>query len=178
MNALEKVASHEVSLENVGGGNAYVLGADEGMHSLANTGLRTLLARTEDTHGDFAVMMSSGDENSPTMPHYHRHTTEAFLCLAGVVRVWLDDQHGTRIVRDVKAGEFALLPRGWVHAWQFAAPKSKQFGIIAPAGFEKIVNFLNPDNPGDIERLRESETHIDVVWMPDFPLFDEPDKAS
>lgn len=164
-----------LSLDEVGLGGAYVLEPGQGQHSLANTGLRTLLTRAVDTYGDIAVMVSSGDENRPTMPHFHRHTTEAFYTLAGVVRVWLDDQNGTRITRDVKQGEFALLPRGWVHAWAFAAPKSSQIGFIAPGGFEDIVNFLDPEKPASYAQLKESENHIDVVWLPEFPLFGDAD---
>ncbi|HKS45844.1 MAG TPA: cupin domain-containing protein [Amycolatopsis sp.] len=161
-----------VSLDDVGLGGAYVLGAGQGQHSPANGSLRTLLARAADTHGDVSVMVCSGDESRPTMPHFHRHTTEAVFVLEGVIRIWLDDQNGTRFTRDLKAGEFGMLPRNWIHAWAFAAPNSTQFGIIAPGGFEHIVDFLDPDKPTSIERLRESEKHIDVRWLPDYPLFD------
>src|SRR5438046_1347479 len=122
MSVRENLRPGHIPLDDVGLGGAYVLEAGQGQHSRANTGVRTLLTRALDTHGDIAVMMSWGDENAPTMPHYHERTTEAFYCLDGIVRVWLDDQKATRIVRDVKQGEFALLPRGWVHAWAFAAP--------------------------------------------------------
>lgn len=162
----------QVSLDDIGLGNAYILGAGQGEHSRANAGWRTLLARAVDTYEDLSVMVSTGDENAPTMPHYHSHTTEALFVLSGVVRVWLDDQNGTRFTRDVHAGEFGMLPRNWIHAWSFAAPNSQQIGMIAPGGFERIVDYLNPDGPTSIERLRESEATIDVRWMPDYPLFD------
>ena len=160
-----------VSLDDVGLGNAYLLGPGEGQHSAANGGWRTLLTRGADTHGDVGVMMCSGNETTPTMPHLHRRTTELVFALDGVTRVWLDDQNGTRIVRDVVPGEFAVLPRDWIHAWAFMEPNSRQLGIMAPGGFEKIVDFLDPNVPTSIERLRESEKHLDVVWTPEFPLF-------
>ena len=167
-----------VSLDDIGLGGAYVLEPGKGQHSRANTGLRTLLTRAVDTHGDIAVMVSSGDENRPTMPHYHNRTTEAFYTLSGVVRIWLDDRQGTLVTRDVKKGEFALLPRGWVHAWAFAAPNSSQIGWMAPGGFENIVNFLDPDKPASYEQLKKSEDEIDVVWLPDHPLFGDADPTT
>ncbi len=164
--------SGQVSLDDLGLGNAYMLKPGQGEHSRANTGFRTLLARAVDTHEDLSVMVSSGDENAPTMPHFHRTTTEAMYVLSGVVRVWLDDQNGTRMTLDVAAGEFAMLPRNWIHAWAFAAPNSSQIGMIAPGGFERIVDYLEPDGPTSIEKLRLSEEKIDVKWMPDYPLFE------
>ena len=165
-----------VSLDDVGLGGAYLLGPGEGQHSPANGGWRTLLTRGVDTHGDVGVMMCSGDETKPTMPHFHRTTTELVYALDGVTRVWLDDQNGRRIVRDVMPGEFAVLPRGWVHSWAFMEPASRQLGVMAPGGFERIVEFLDPKVPTALEQLRESEKHIDVVWTPDFPLFDRTDE--
>lgn len=162
----------QVSLDDLGLGKAYIMEAGQGEHSRGNGGMRSLIARAVDTYGDMSILVSAGDESAPTMPHYHKTTTEVAYVLSGVVRVWLDDQNGTRFCRDVKAGEFAMLPRNWIHAWAFAAPDSKQIGFIAPGGFERIVDFLSPDGPTPIERLRESEESIDVVWMPDYPLFD------
>jgi quercetin dioxygenase-like cupin family protein len=162
----------QVRLDDLGLGNAYVLGAGEGEHSQANGGVRSLLARAVDTSGDVSVMVCSGDEGAPTMPHYHRHTTEAFYVLSGSVRIWLDDQNGERFTKEVRAGEFGMLPRNWIHAWAFASEQSKYVGVIAPGGFERIVDYLDADKPTSIERLRESEKTIDVRWTPDYPLFD------
>ncbi|MGW6425085.1 quercetin 2,3-dioxygenase [Nocardia sp. NPDC055053] len=167
-----------VALDEIGKGVAYTLGLGEGEHTQVNNGLRTLLTRAADTDGDLALMVCAGNESRPTMPHLHRHTTEAIFVLDGVIRVWLDDQKGTRIVRDLQVGEFGLIPRNWVHAWAFAAPNSRQLGVITPGGFEHIVDFLEPDKPPTLERLRESEKHIDVRWMPDYALFGETETAA
>jgi quercetin dioxygenase-like cupin family protein len=178
MTAERIVLPGHVSLDEVGKGAPYILAPGEGQQSLVNNTLRTLLARADDTYGDVSAMMCSGDANQPTMPHFHRNTTEAVFVLDGVIRVWLDDQNGTRIVKDLHEGEFGMLPRNWIHAWAFAAPKSRYLGIIAPGGFEHVVDFLDPDKPTSIEQLRESEKHIDVRWLPDYPLFGEIDDLS
>jgi quercetin dioxygenase-like cupin family protein len=166
------MSSQNVSLDDLGLGKAYVLGHNQGEHTPVNKGIRTLLARAVDTHEDLSIMVSSGDESEPTMPHYHVHTTETVYVLSGVVRVWLDDQNGTRLTKDLHEGEFGMLPRGWIHSWAFAAPNTRHFGVIAPGGFERIVDFLDPNEPTSLDRLRESEKAIDVKWMPDYPLFD------
>lgn len=173
-NSMDAESGHlpgHVDLDKIGLGPAYILGAGEGEQTAVNNGLRTMLTRAADTHGDVALMVSSGDPSVPTMPHFHRTTTEAVYVLDGVIRVWLDDQNGTQIVKDLTAGEFGLIPHNWIHAWAFAAPKSRHLGIVAPGGFEHIVKFLEPDKPASIERLRESEKHIDVRWLPDYPFF-------
>ncbi|GAB16065.1 hypothetical protein ARGLB_110_00260 [Arthrobacter globiformis NBRC 12137] len=161
----------QVSLDERGLGKAYVLAPGEGEHSQANNSSRSLWARAVDTNGDMSIIVSEGDESAPTMPHYHERTSEALYVISGVIRVWLDDQKGNRYIHDVHAGEFGTLPRGWIHAWAFAAPNSKQIGIIAPGGFERIVDYLDPNRPTTIEQLRASEDTIDVRWMPDYPLF-------
>lgn len=161
----------QVDLDQLGLGNPYVLKPGQGQHSAANNSLRTLLTRAQDTNGDVAILINTGNTAPPTIPHLHRNTTEAMLVLGGVVRVLLDDQKGTRIVKDLHEGEFGLLPANWVHAWAFAAPKTRHLGVIAPGGFEQVVHYLEPDRPPTLGRLRESEKHIDVLWLPDYPLF-------
>lgn len=168
----ERTLDH-ISLDEVGRGAPYVLGAGQGEHTVVNHGLRTLLTRAADTGGDVAVLVCAGDVSEPTVAHVHAKTTEALFVLDGVVRVLLDDRKGTKIVRDLNEGEFGLLPVGWVHAWAFAAPKTRFIGLMAPGGFEEIVKYLEPGTPPTLEKLRESEKHIDVVWLPDYPLSDD-----
>lgn len=160
-----------VSLDEVGLGAPYILEAGTGEHSAANNSLRTLLTRAADTNGDLAALICSGDVSVPTVPHIHRKTTETVFVLDGVVRVLLDDQKGTKIVKDLAEGQFGLLPVDWIHAWAFASPKARFLGMMAPGGFENVVHYLEPGAPPTPERLRESEKHIDVLWLPDYPVF-------
>jgi quercetin 2,3-dioxygenase len=160
-----------VSLDKIGKGMPYVLAAGQGEHIPVHGGIRSLLTRKEDTNGHVGVAECSGDVAPATKPHYHHNTTEAVYVLDGVVRVWQDDQKGTRIVRDLGPGSFGLLPAGWTHAWAFAAPKTRFLAIFAPGGFEGTLHFLAPDEPTSLRKLREIEQLFDVVWLPDFPLF-------
>jgi quercetin 2,3-dioxygenase len=166
-----------VSLDDVGRGAAYVLEAGQGEHLSVHGSLRSLITRDEDTRGTLAVTVNAGDAAPATVPHYHNYTTEFIYATGGVTRVWLDDMSGTRFARDLRPGDFVLLPIGWIHAWAFAAPKSSYLAGIAPAGFEKILHLLDPDEPTTVERLRETEQHVDVVWTPEHPLFDAADAA-
>jgi len=165
-----------VSLDEIGRGAAYVLQAGRGEHLSVHGSVRTLITRDEDTRGSLAVTMNSGPTSPATVPHYHRHTTEFIYGLEGVTRVWLDDTKGTRFKRDLYPGDFVLLPIGWIHAWAFTTPNTRYLAGIAPAGFEKILNLLNPNEPTTIEKLRETEKHVDVVWTPGHPLFDASDE--
>lgn len=171
MSAPRPVIPGHISLDDMGLGDAYILRPGTGEQAAANNSLRTMLTRAADTGGDMAMLINTGDPAPPTIPHLHHRTTEACFVLDGVVRVLLDNQKGTRIVKNLSAGEFGLLPKGWIHAWAFAAPKTRHLGVIAPGGFEQVVHYLEPDRPPTLERLRESEKHIDVLWLPDYPLF-------
>jgi quercetin dioxygenase-like cupin family protein len=166
-----------VSLDEIGRGAAYALEAGQDEHLAVHGGVRSLIARDEDTRGTVAVTVNAGDAGLATVPHYHNHTTEFIYAISGVTRVWLDDTKGTRFTRDLRPGDFVLLPIGWIHAWAFAAPKTSYLAGIAPAGFEKILHLLNPDEPTTVARLRETEQHVDVVWTPEHPLFDAADEA-
>ena len=66
-----------VSLDQVGKGAPYVLGAGHGQHVAVNGGIRSLLTRKEDTNGYFGMTECSGDVALATNPHYHNNTTEA-----------------------------------------------------------------------------------------------------
>jgi quercetin dioxygenase-like cupin family protein len=166
-----------VSLDEVGRGAAYVLEAGQGEHLSVHGSVRSLITRDEDTRGTLAVTVNAGDVAPATVPHYHNHTTEFIYAIEGVTRVWLDDTKGTRFARDLRPGDFVLLPIGWIHAWAFVAPRTSYLAGIAPAGFEKILHLLDPNEPTTVEKLRETEKHVDVVWTPDYPLFDASDEA-
>jgi len=171
MSAAQEPFPGHVSLDDVGLGAPYILEPGSGEHSAANNTMRTLLTRAADTNGDLAALICSGDTSIPTVAHVHKKTTETVFVLDGVIRVLLDDQKGTKIVQDLYPGQFGLLPVDWIHSWAFAAPKSRFLGMMAPGGFENVVNYLEPGTPPTPERLRESEKHIDVLWLPDYPLF-------
>jgi quercetin dioxygenase-like cupin family protein len=165
-----------VSLDEIGRGAAYVLKERQGEHLSVHGGVRSLITRAEDTQGTLALTMNSGDAAPATVPHYHNHTTEFIYGVEGITRVWLDDTTGTRFARDLHPGDFVLLPIGWIHAWAFTTSNTRYLAGIAPAGFEKILYLLNPNEPTSLELLRETEKQIDVVWTPDYPLFDEDDE--
>lgn len=160
-----------VTLDEIGLGAPYILEPGSGEQTVVNNTLRTMLTRAADTNGDLAALICAGDVSAPTLAHVHANTTEAVFVLDGVVRVLLDDLNGTKIVKDLREGEFGLLPVNWAHAWSFAAPGSRFLGMMAPGGFEDIVNYLEPGTPPSLEKLRLSEQHIDVRWLPDYPLF-------
>jgi hypothetical protein len=173
MSFVQQGPENHISLDEVGRGAPYILARGQGEQTVVNHTLRTMLTRAVDTNGDMAALVCSGDVSVPTVAHIHRKTTEAVLVLDGVVRVLLDDQKGTKIVKDLTEGEFGLLPVDWIHSWAFAAPKSRFLGLMAPGGFENVVKYLEPGTPPTLEKLRESEKHIDVLWLPDYPVFGE-----
>jgi quercetin dioxygenase-like cupin family protein len=165
-----------VSLDEVGNGAPYILRAGEGDHIAVRSSLRSLLTRKEDTEGHMGLTYCEGNTSGPTPPHFHHNTTEAVYVLSGVLRVWQDDRKGKRIVSELHAGDFGLLPTGWMHSWAFGAPDTRFLAVYAPGGFEGTLHYLDPRTAPTIEQLRETEKLFDVVWRPDYPLFDQSDK--
>lgn len=159
-----------VSLDEIGGGAPYILAAGQGQHQRVSGSFRSLLARAEDTNGHVGVALLGGDTAAPTAAHYHRQTVEAVYVLDGIVRVWQDDQKGTRIVRDLQPGDFGLLPPGWTHAWAFAENRTRFLSWCAPGGFEGIFDHLDPETLTTAEGLHATESLFDVVWLPEVEI--------
>jgi quercetin 2,3-dioxygenase len=157
-----------VSLDDIGNGAPYVLEEGQGEHRPVRGSFRSLLTRAGDTNGHIGVALLGRDTAAPTAPRYHNQTVEAVYVLDGVVRVWQDDQKGTRIVRDLHPGDFGLLPPGWTHSWAFAAKRTRFLSWCAPGGFEGIFKHLDPATAAD--GLHATEELFDVVWLPDFPI--------
>ncbi|MEV6338856.1 quercetin 2,3-dioxygenase [Nocardia vinacea] len=162
-----------VSLDEIGRGAPYILQAGQGEHRPVRGSFRSLLARAEDTDGHIGVALLGGNTAAPTAPHYHRKTVEAVYVLGGMVRVWQDDQKGTRIVRDLHPGDFGLLPPGWTHAWAFGAQDTRFLSWCAPGGFEGIFHHLDPETLTTAEGLHKTEELFDVVWLPEFKIAQE-----
>ncbi|MGM7671619.1 quercetin 2,3-dioxygenase [Microbacterium sp. A93] len=161
-----------VALDAVAMGAPYVLRAGEAQHYLAHGGLRSVLARSEDTHGDLGIFVNSGGPSRATIPHYHRHTTEFIYVLEGTTRVWLEDKEGdNRLVDDLQPGDFVLLPVGWVHAWAFTGTRNRYLAANSPGGFEKALGMLNPEQQTSLKDLRAMEETVDVVWLPEWDFF-------
>ncbi|MFF4253960.1 quercetin 2,3-dioxygenase [Streptomyces sp. NPDC001663] len=160
-----------VSLDGIGNGAPYILRAGEGDHITVRNGLRSLLTRAQDTEGNMGMTYCAGDTSGPTPPHFHHHTTEAVYVLSGALHVWQDDQQGTRIESELKAGDFGLLPTGWMHSWAFGAPDTRFLAVYAPGGFEGTLHYLDPRTAPTAEQLQETEKLFDVVWRPDYPMF-------
>ena len=172
-----EVPPGHVSLDAIGNGAPYILRAGQGEHIPVRSSLRSLLARKEDTEGHMGLTYCEGDTSGPTPPHFHHNTTEAVYVLSGVLRVWQDDRKGTRIVSELSAGDFGLLPTGWMHSWAFGAPDTRFLAVYAPGGFEGTLHYLDPRTAPTAEQLRETEKLFDVVWQPEYPLFDQGDRS-
>lgn len=168
-----KLRPGHVSLDDIGNGAPYILRAGEGDHIAVRSSLRSLLTRAQDTEGHMGMTYCEGDTSGPTPPHFHHHTTEVVYVLSGALRVWQDDQKGTQIESELHAGDFGLLPTGWMHSWAFGAPGTRFLAVYAPGGFEGTLHYLDPRTAPSAEQLRETEKLFDVVWRPDHPMFDQ-----
>ena len=100
----------------------------------------TIVADKVATRGGFALLdyeLAPGFAGLP--PHIHRHEDEAAYVLEGRLLVRLGARE-----RLLGPREFALLPRGIVHAQYNPGPEPARFlALLMPAGFEQCFADLD-----------------------------------
>lgn len=102
-----------------------------------------LLARSDQTNGDYGVVLyrvMSGDE-----PPYHTHTREdeTVYVLAGQIRAVVGGQS-----IDVPTGSYAALPKGVPHGFAVVGDEATLLITLVPAGAER---FFVPSGPSDAD---------------------------
>jgi len=100
----------------------------------------TIAAGTNATQGSFALLdyeLAPGYGGLP--PHIHWHEDEAVYVLEGRLLAWVGARE-----RLLGPREFALLPRGIVHAQYNPGPEPARFlSLLVPAGFEQCFEELD-----------------------------------
>ncbi|GHF43260.1 quercetin dioxygenase-like cupin family protein [Deinococcus metalli] len=128
---------------------------------------QTVLARTLDTGGAFAVVeevMRAGLE-----PPLHTHTREdeAFYVLDGQLDFQIGNEH-----RRATPGDFVYLPRGMPHAFKVVTPTARMLVLLTPGGFEAFFGAmatpLQDDpllpTPADFQRLVSEAPAYGIQW--------------
>ncbi|MDF2993594.1 MAG: qdoI [Microbacterium sp.] len=111
----------------------YFLGAADGDKLVLFDQLFTLLTTAPQTDGEFDAFVTEGRPGRPVPPHFHAKTHETFFVLEGAIRLWVDDQQGTRETRILEAGEFGYVPKNTIHSYRIERT-GKVFGVTS-AGF-------------------------------------------
>jgi quercetin 2,3-dioxygenase len=154
----------------------YFLEAGEGEKSIVFDTTFNILLSGDETEGQFGAFTTVGPAGEQIPAHYHPNAHEIFYILDGAVRLWLDDQAGFKEDRVLKAGAFAFIPRGTVHAFQMEEA-SRVFGI-ATGGFERFFDAMGTptDDPGvppvpyitPFPQMLAAGQKYGTVFLPDF----------
>jgi quercetin dioxygenase-like cupin family protein len=95
-----------------------------------------VLLRSEQTHGEVAVIEigASPEREGPSL--HHHDFDEAFFMLEGELTFQLEDELFTR-----RAGELAFAPRGVPHTYaNLSGANARALLMCAPAGFERYFD--------------------------------------
>lgn len=104
------------------------------------------LATAEQTRGAYALAEVEVRAGLEPPPHQHEREEESFYVIEGELDFVLDG-NATR----ASAGDFVVLPRGHVHAFQVRTERAKLLMLVTPAGLEQA--FIATSEPAPIDEL-------------------------
>lgn len=115
-----------------------------------------LLATNQSTAGAFSVLGTNGRQNVATPVHRHTVVDETFFCIKGRINMWVDHE-----LRILGPHDFASVPKGHNHSYQFLEPDTQMVGFSFPGGFEALI--ANISTP-------YASSSINAPFPPDTPL--------
>ncbi|KAF5252715.1 hypothetical protein FANTH_2342 [Fusarium anthophilum] len=142
------------------------------------------------TGGEFTFFLySSGTGSSVAVsPHLHKYHYECFFTIKGRAQIWAQHDGETQEARVLTQGDFGSWATYTNHTFQFIDPDSEVLAVVAPGGFEKLLDVIgrnwtttthtpysnayieNPGNATGPVPVAEAEklTYLDVWSQPDF----------
>jgi quercetin dioxygenase-like cupin family protein len=156
----------------------YYLADGDGRSHLLLGQVGRALAGQEETADAMSVMTALGPADRPIPMHYHEREHDYFFCVRGRVQVWADGES-----RILSPGDFACVPAGVVHAYQFHGHYSQFMGPIAPAGWDRFFDFTGSPyagpaypqvdpSPPPFAKFGAAESKFAMKYLPEAPYPD------
>lgn len=128
---------------------------------------QTVLARSDETGGAFALIEELVQAGLEPPPHIHTREDEAFYVLDGQV-----DFHVGDCTHHVTGGGFIFLPRGIAHSFKLRTPTARLLVFLTPGGFERFFLEMaqplkegpTPPGPEDFARLLTEAPRHGIEW--------------
>lgn len=154
----------------------YVIASGGGIHRIVGRDLFILLATNENTGGEFIVLDNVGPAGHPIVQHYHEKHTETFLCTAGQMTMWANDNKV-----QLTPGDFLHVPAGTKHTFRMDSHYTRFFSVLASGIFEPFFHalgtpyetgFVFPPTPGPArfdrlaQKVRAGELDLKIVGPP------------
>ncbi len=115
----------------------FVLGSYEGERMLAAEQLYTFLATQAHSAGRFISLLTESPVGPEIPRHYHDNVTETFLCVKGMLEMFVD---GSFV--NLEPGDFVHVPPGAVHSFKVVREDTRFIGFLSPGGFENFFRYL------------------------------------
>ena len=154
----------------------YVLRRGEGEHALLFTDLVTVLLSGDETNGQVGVITSEAPPGKLIPTHVHATTHETFHILEGKVRLFFEDDEGTKTDELLTAGDFAYVPAGTPHAYRIEEA-ARLTGTLS-GGFERFFQQMGTptDHPTtqqppfvpDFPRMQAAAQRHNMTFLPDY----------
>jgi quercetin dioxygenase-like cupin family protein len=97
-----------------------------------------ILVNGEQSGGEFALLLASGEHGDTAPRHRHRDATETFIVLEGEILIEAGNKR-----HFAAAGHVAVLPREQVHTFIVVSATARYLTLHTPAGFEAFVRAVS-----------------------------------
>ena len=154
----------------------YVLRRGEGEHAMLFTDLFTVLLSGDETEGQFGIITSTSPSGDIIPTHSHNETHETFYLLEGKLRLFFEDEGGTKTSRLLTPGDFGFVPAGTPHAYR-VEEAARILGVMT-GGFERFFQHMGTvtdngtkDQPPfipDFPRMKAAAMQHNMQFMPDY----------
>ncbi|WP_034383626.1 quercetin 2,3-dioxygenase [Deinococcus sp. YIM 77859] len=129
---------------------------------------QTVLIRSEETGGAFALIEELVQAGLEPPAHLHTREDESFYLLEGEVEFQVGD-----VTYDMARGDCVFLPRGIPHAFKLRSPTAHMLVLLTPGGFERFfltlarpwANDPAPPTPEDFTQLLTEARRYGIEWV-------------
>ncbi|KAF5650749.1 quercetin 2 3-dioxygenase [Fusarium sp. NRRL 52700] len=118
-------------------------------YSLSNTVLTgditfRLPINGNSTGGEFTFFLYTSGTGSTVAvaPHFHKFHYECFFNIKGRVQIWAQHDGEVQEARVLTQGDFGSWATHTNHTFQFIDPDSEVLAVVAPGGFEKLLDVI------------------------------------
>ncbi|KAG7424615.1 Quercetin 2,3-dioxygenase [Fusarium oxysporum f. sp. raphani] len=96
------------------------------------------------TGGEFSFFLYSSGTNSnvAVSPHLHKYHYETFFNIKGRMQFWAQHENEIQEARVLTQGDFGSWATYTNHTFQFIDPDSEVLSVVAPGGFEKLIDVI------------------------------------
>jgi quercetin 2,3-dioxygenase len=138
----------------------YFVEAQEGDRAILFDQLITTYAGADETNNSFCLFTVEGPKGDIIPAHLHGETHECFYILAGQLRLFLDDQHGTQLEKVLNVGDFGFVPANVIHTYRMERHGTRILGVASRPDFPRFLETLGKPTEAHIYPKTQAEMVI------------------